>query len=54
MNEDGAAFLRSPRSRSYFSGSGWFWTVRQFLSARLMFSASFLRHSVVQYFVWFR
>src|ERR1700728_3072922 len=35
----------------YFIGSGLSFTVGQFLSARLMFSVSFLRHSVVQYFV---
>ena len=35
----------------YFVGSGVSFTVTQFLSARLMFSLSFLRHSVVQYFV---
>jgi hypothetical protein len=35
----------------YFVGSGVSFTVSQFLSARLIFSLSFLRHSVVQYFV---
>jgi hypothetical protein len=35
----------------YFVGSGASFTVSQFLSARLMFSLSFLRHSFVQYFV---
>ena len=35
----------------YFIGSGVSFTVSQFLSARLIFSASFLRHSFVQYFV---
>src|ERR1700734_2255532 len=35
----------------YFVGSGASFTVIQFLSARLMFSLSFLRHSFVQYFV---
>lgn len=37
--------------RVYFVGSGVSFTANQFLSARLMYSASFLRHSVVQYLV---
>jgi hypothetical protein len=52
------AEARAPRNeglskppQDYFVGSGVSFTVSQFLSARLMFSLSFLRHSVVQYFV---
>jgi hypothetical protein len=36
---------------AYFVGSAVSFTVCQFLSARLIFSASFLRHSLVQYLV---
>jgi hypothetical protein len=42
---------RGGRLGLYFVGSGASFTVVQFLSARLIFSASFLRHSLVQYFV---
>jgi hypothetical protein len=49
VGEKGAAF--GAPFTIYLVGSRLSFTVDQFLSARLIFSASFLRHSVVQYFV---